>query len=50
MEDSVYATKNEALEGAKELEQHLDLLATFTPAALGILATASGIYEYLTKM
>ena len=47
MEDSVNATKNEALEGAKELEQHLDLLATFTPAALGILATASGIYTYL---
>ena len=47
MEDTVYETKNEPLEGAKELEQHLDLLATFTPAALGILATASGIYTYL---
>lgn len=32
---------------AKELETHLGLLDTFTPTALGVLATASGIYTYL---
>jgi hypothetical protein len=32
---------------AKELEGHLAWLDTFTPAALGVLAIASGIYTYL---
>ena len=32
---------------AKELEGHLVWLDTFTPAALGVLAIASGIYTYL---
>jgi tetrahydromethanopterin S-methyltransferase subunit B len=32
---------------ARELEEHLRALDTFTPLALGILATASGIYTYL---
>ena len=47
MTDDNYEYRNEALEGAKELENHLSWLETFTPAALGILATASGIYTYL---
>ena len=47
MAEDVNEYRNEALEGAKELEGHLDWLSTFTPAALGILATASGIYTYL---
>jgi hypothetical protein len=32
---------------ARELEEHLRVLDTFTPLALGILAVASGIYTYL---
>lgn len=32
---------------ARELERHLTWLDTFTPTALGVLATASGIYTYL---
>ncbi|WP_254695331.1 hypothetical protein [Oceanicola sp. D3] len=32
---------------AKELEGHLGVLDGFTPTALGVLATASGIYTYL---
>lgn len=32
---------------ARELESHLDWLDTFTGAALGVLAVASGIYTYL---
>ena len=47
MTDDSFEYRNEALEGAKELENHLSWLETFTPAALGILATASGIYTYL---
>jgi hypothetical protein len=35
------------LRTAKELEGHLAWLDTFTPAALGVLAIASGIYTYL---
>jgi hypothetical protein len=35
------------LRAAKELEGHLSWLDTFTSAALGVLATASGIYTYL---
>ena len=32
---------------AKELEAHVSWLHTFTPAALGVLAIASGIYTCL---
>ncbi|MCJ8139994.1 hypothetical protein [Falsirhodobacter halotolerans] len=32
---------------ARELERHLTWLDTFTPTALGVLSTASGIYTYL---
>lgn len=32
---------------AKEIEGHLTWLDTFTPAALGVLSIASGIYTYL---
>ncbi|WP_240722591.1 hypothetical protein [Poseidonocella sp. HB161398] len=35
------------LREARELEAHLRWLDSFTPAALGILALASGIYTYL---
>ncbi|QYK40250.1 MAG: hypothetical protein KF887_12500 [Paracoccaceae bacterium] len=35
------------LRSAKELEGHLTWLEAFTPAALGVLAIASGIYTYL---
>ena len=36
-----------ALRSARELEGHLTWLDAFTPAALGVLAVASGIYTYL---
>ena len=32
---------------ARELERHLDWLDTFTSTALGVLASASGIYTYI---
>lgn len=35
------------LREARELEAHLRWLDSFTPAALGVLAVASGIYTYL---
>ncbi len=41
------AEEAKGLRTAKELEAHLVWLDTFTPAALGVLATASGIYTYL---
>ncbi len=41
------AAEAKGLRTAKELEAHLAWLDTFTPAALGVLATASGIYTYL---
>ncbi|WP_322893544.1 MULTISPECIES: hypothetical protein [unclassified Yoonia] len=41
------ATETKGLRTAKELEAHVAWLDTFTPAALGILAIASGIYTYL---
>lgn len=41
------AEEARGLRTAKELEAHLSWLDTFTPAALGVLATASGIYTYL---
>jgi hypothetical protein len=37
----------EGLRHARELEGHLAWLDAFTPTALGVLATASGIYTYL---
>ena len=47
MTQTINEKANPGLEGAKELEVHLEWLDTFTPAALGVLATASGIYTYL---
>lgn len=41
------AAEAKGLRTAKELEAHLAWLETFTPAALGVLAIASGIYTYL---
>ena len=41
------ASEIKGLRTAKELEGHLAWLETFTPAALGVLAVASGIYTYL---
>lgn len=41
------AAEAKGLRTAKELENHLSWLNAFTPAALGVLATASGIYTYL---
>jgi len=41
------AAETKGLRTAKELEAHLAWLDTFTPAALGVLAIASGIYTYL---
>ncbi|TMV10403.1 hypothetical protein FGK63_04525 [Ruegeria sediminis] len=41
------AEEAKGLRTAKELETHLAWLDTFTPAALGVLAIASGIYTYL---
>ncbi len=38
---------SEGLRHAREVEGHLDWLAGFTSAALGVLAVASGIYTYL---
>ena len=35
------------LEDAKALENHLEWLATFTPASLGVITTVSGIYTHL---
>ena len=39
--------KNRSAEEARELEGHLGVLDSFTGAALGVLAVASGIYTYL---
>ena len=41
------ASETKGLRTARELEGHLAWLNTFTPAALGVLAVASGIYTYL---
>ncbi len=41
------AAETKGLRTAKELEGHLAWLDSFTPAALGVLAVASGIYTYL---
>lgn len=47
--DDAALSRSEAkgLRSARELEGHLAWLDAFTPAALGVLATASGIYTYL---
>lgn len=37
----------DGLSHARELENHVSVLDTVTPAALGVLAVASGIYTYL---
>ncbi|MFY0661495.1 MAG: hypothetical protein JXR15_13465 [Shimia sp.] len=41
------AEEAKGLRTAKELEGHLAWLDTFTPAALGVLAIASGVYTFL---
>ena len=41
------AAESKGLRTARELEGHLASLDTITPAALGVLAVASGIYTYL---
>jgi len=41
------AAETKGLRTARELEGHIAWLDTFTPAALGVLAIASGIYTYL---
>lgn len=46
-EDHVSHADALGLRAAKELESHLSWLSTFTSAALGVLAVASGIYTYL---
>lgn len=46
-ESRLSAEEAKGLRTAKELEGHLVWLDTFTPAALGVLAIASGIYTYL---
>ncbi|MBW0158409.1 hypothetical protein KTQ37_09750 [Sinorhodobacter sp. B57] len=46
-QDKMTAAEAKGLRTAKELEGHLVWLDTFTPAALGVLAIASGIYTYL---
>jgi len=46
-ENSLSPSEAKGLRTARELESHLNALETFTPAALGVLAVASGIYTYL---
>lgn len=46
-EHRLSAGEAEGLRHARELEGHLSWLDAFTPAALGVLAVASGIYTYL---
>ncbi|MCC5975351.1 MAG: hypothetical protein JJT81_15050 [Rubellimicrobium sp.] len=41
------AAEAKGMRTARELEGHLAWLDTFTPAALGVLAIASGIYTYI---
>jgi len=45
--NSLSPSEAKGLRTARELEIHLNALETFTPAALGILAVASGVYTYL---
>ena len=46
-ENQVSSDEVKNLRTSKEIESHLRWLDTFTSAALGILAVASGIYTYL---
>ena len=46
-DDHVFHADAVGLRAARELEGHLAWLGTFTSAALGVLAVASGIYTYL---
>ena len=41
------AEETNGLRTAQELEEHLESLDTLTPTALGVFATASGIYKRL---
>ena len=41
------AARSDGLRHAREVEGHLSWLDSFTGAALGILAVASGVYTYL---
>lgn len=47
MTNNLTASEAKGLRTSKELEGHIAWLDTFTPAALGVLAVASGIYTYL---
>ena len=49
MDDDTRLSRSEAagVRAAREIEGHLGWLDTFTGTALGVLATASGIYTYL---
>ena len=46
-ENQISSAEVKNLRTSKEIEDHLRFLETFTSAALGILAVASGIYTYL---
>ncbi len=45
--DSISRSEAQGLRHARELEGHMGALGAITPTALGVLATASGIYTYL---
>lgn len=47
MTDKLTGREAEGLRYAREIEGHLGWLDSFTSTALGVLATASGIYTYL---
>lgn len=47
MSRKITQSEAQGLAHAQELEGHLKALDSFTPTALGVLATASGIYTYL---
>jgi hypothetical protein len=47
MDDHLTRNQAEGLRYAREIETHLGWLDGFTSTALGVLATASGIYTYL---
>jgi hypothetical protein len=47
MDDRLTGRQAEGLRYAREIEGHLGWLDSFTSTALGVLATASGIYTYL---
>ncbi len=46
-DDRMTRAEAQGLHHARELEGHVGGLGTITPTALGVLATASGIYTYL---